>query len=686
MGLGLAAACCLAIACRGLVPAKVVVDAFNGGALDGEDDPWYSRNPNAVDALRLRMSEELGSAFFGQGAAGYVVGWLDRLAASDECTERYLHGPDGVATDRAAVKQRFLRKGCFDEPPPLGAVCSNGTADRGALARRADYIRLHTALARAFDVARGFLDERALTEDDVKAAARRAFAQTARYLASRKWSRSWDRPVTGLVVKGGAATGVFSAGVVWAVMNVIDHCVAEPDCARDGFRGFSLMSGTSTGATVVGAVDAFESGVDGVRVSSDPEKRCAGSWDRTRRIEDYLDWYLCSSMADLYCVRPGSVLNLARGEDPRMAASTATAPGVLDGALDFTGLARKVSQNYSCSEMENKTELVLNTVDFRTGRLYSLSDQDPSTLRSPWDVTKAVLASAALPAIVRPVYTLPVDALGDAGRFAYLDGGIRSELPVLSLVRRGVERVLVVSSDTSTTGGHAPLRNGLGLAARYIDISTGGVTEAELEHAQRRAAEIRLEEYEQCRAGADACKEGCNVDAICSGDIAHACDASAADGGAPAASDGGARPSDRSDPAHIVEQTWKMASVWRDPERVDGLPGYRFVPQEQRRLLLAGAEAARVHCDEILEVLGVPASWRTEARKWCVPAVPPTTFCKDRHGSAPVEKEVQYCANDDGPKPYAEERACACPHALLPDGGPMCPYERDAGTSSAGAR
>jgi hypothetical protein len=111
-----------------------------------------------------------------------------------------------------------------------------------------------------------------------------------------------------------------------------------------------------------------------------------------------------------------------------------------------------------------------------------------------------------------------------------------------------------------------------------------------------------------------------------------------------------------------------MENVWRDTRRVDGLAGYAFIPQEQRRLLIAGAEAAREHCDAILDVLGIPDDWREKARAWCVPALPSTNFCANRAGrgdggsAPPVSKEPSYCANDDGPQPAFEERKMDCPH------------------------
>ena len=371
-------------------------------------------------------------------------------------------------------------------------------------------------------------------------------------------------------------------------------------------------------------------------------------------------------MNDLYCVRNHSVVDLVRGEGARE-------QDVRDSMLDFVGLAQKIEGAYRCDEMNNRTELVLNAVDFRTGRLYGLSDQDRATLRTPWDATMAIVSSAALPFIVRPVYHLPVDPIDagpDAGRegnFAYLDGGIRSELPVLALVRRGVERVLVVSSGSSVTGETAPIANGANMAVRYINVSIGGVTESEIEHARTRAEAVRLAEHEACMEWMDAhrslCSGACDRNAVCSGDFARACAYKS-------------RPSGDADPrprnAEIVDASWMMTTVWRDERRVPGLPGYSFEPAEQRRLMLAGAEAARQKCLVLARTLGIePASIDADPNKaratlfdWCTPTLPTTDVaCKGEpvptKGAAAPD-----CATDDGPRPDARTHSTAACAAI----------------------
>lgn len=605
-----------AAACHGLIPTRTLVGAFNQGMLDSRPDPYYSPERRGEDVVARQMRDELMGGYFGQGAPNArVAGWLRVLSRNaDAFMSETLTVDEALATTAAPASEspteargqrveRSIDLHCDFVPIERPLCRARHDPDGEAVATLADYIRFRTSALRAVGAAGALLDERLATAGEAARGAKRAFDDTASYLEARRWRRELDRPITGLVVKGGAATGIYSAGVVWVALNILEACVREGACDRAS-AGFALMSGTSTGATIVGAVDRFQT------------ELAAPDGDPGSALLLYEQWYLCSSMDALYCVRNGSAVNLARGEG-------AAKDAVQDSMLDFLPLAKRIEDHYRCRDMNNRSELVLNAVDFRTGRLYSLSDQDRSTLRSPWDVTKAIISSAALPFIVRPIYDLPVDPLSDAGSFAYLDGGIRSELPVLSLVRRGVERVLVVSSDASVMGESAPISNAASMAIRYIGVSTGGITEAEIDHARTRAEAGRLAEHEACmdflkKHDQDAilhhrtplCTGVCDRDAVCSGDFAAGCDRVVA----PPAGNGVLHN------AEVVEKTWRMTNVWRDELRVPGLPGYAFDPAEQRRLMLAGAEAARQKCEAIASSLGIevgPKVTKAKLYEWC---------------------------------------------------------------------
>jgi predicted acylesterase/phospholipase RssA len=650
-------------ACNSVVATSRLANAFNEGVLDSTADPAYDRGKRATDTVMWRMRDELGSGYFGQGAKdAQVVKWL---AALDKHAAAFIR--DAVATSVADVTptddscaddsgtpqkqvsasqqkiQRFLEREVPDVAPPTAALCTLGDPSQpnvAAIEQLSDYVRFSVALSQAGGDAAALVDEGFAPIDEATAGASAAFEHTADYLVNRNWRRQWDHHVAGLVVKGGAATGMFSAGVVWVALNILRECTRAHLC-DPATTGFSMASGTSTGATIVAASDIFDTAL-----------RAGDDTAREKAISDYLHWYSCSSMNDLYCVRNHPAFNLARGAGGKP-------DEVQDSMLDFDGLASKIEDNYHCSEMGNGMELILNTVDFRTGRLYSLSDQDPATLLAPWDVAKAVVSSAALPFIVRPTYHLPVDPMKGAGNFAYLDGGIRSELPLLALVRRGVERLLVVSSGASVTGDEGAIPNALGMATRYIDISTGGVTESEIDHAKSRAVASRLAEYELCTAMLRhdrSCKNGstaprlcvgkCDPEALCAGDFAHACDRDT-------------KRKTMRDDEWVVDQTFRMTSVWRNEDRVAGLPGYSFKPTEQRRLILAGAEAARSQCAHIASTLGIDVGTGPKQvpldtlYAWCTPNLPSVNDQCTPEELAHLDKPASDCSNDDGPQPRA---------------------------------
>jgi predicted acylesterase/phospholipase RssA len=635
-----AASLVLALGSCKILHTDMAANAFNGGLIDTSDgDPFHSPNDRAIEIVVRRMRDELGDGYFGQGAPdARVCEWMRYVAKNaDEWVDKQVlkgdirgGGTAGTSSCPLTVQQAMQKQIESWEPPGYKAPAISPCDDQGkrrddVVMQLTDYVRFGTAVVRAASAAAALLDEHIATVDQVKRATRIAFDQTAQYLEDRRWRRNLSHPVAGLVVKGGAATGIFSAGVVWVALSLIDRCKNDMDCSASvdpRELRFSLLSGTSTGAMIVGAVDLYET-------QEEPA-------DRATAMHKYLDWFACSAIDDLYCLRDRPIFDLARDGDF----------GALDGLLRFDGIMEKIRDNYGCAEMRNRTELVFNAVDFRTGRLYALSDEDRTALNRPWDVVQAAVASAVLPLFARPVYHMPVDYADAGPNFAYLDGGIRSELPLLPLVRRGAERLLVVSSAASVTGESKPLDNAVQIAARYIDISTGGITEGELEHAQRRAESARLAEIEVCEESVKGvCTPPCRVDKVCTGHWKDVCEAGA---------------KETRTLGEKLEALWDVKSVWRDEQHVEQLHGYSFDPTEQRRLMLAGAEAARQWCLPIAKLLGIEpppgSAFEKNVHKWCAPSLAPDFCGKPQSGTKPT-KEMKACpADEPQPRPRDLER------------------------------
>ncbi len=636
----------------GCIKTDFLVDQFNSGAIDTSGGNVFHDPDKAEQEIAQRiLKAEMIDAYFGQGS-GYVASWLESAAADAEtfrelveqeaCEQGYKPACAAMARriERCALQseaidaaappspsKQTLRQSIRDttaawsSPPPTKAICGKPgkTRDDDALRYFTDYIRFNAAVERAV---RGVADvyiERLVDEDNLGIGASIAMSQTAAYMRARRWVRSLDRHTTGLVAKGGAATGIFSAGVVWVVLNLADQYSAYRE-ARAKAAGashafdrhdvqFDLLSGTSTGALVSAAVALYCS-------QADPKVR-------RQYVDKLARWFTCYSLAGLYCVQSRPVLDLIRDQK---------------GLVAFDGIQRLLESEIKPSSMNDHTELIFSTVDFRTGRLYALSDQDPTELLKPEHVVQAALASAVLPFIAEPVKRLPVNYDPNED-LTYLDGGIRSELPIMPLVRRGAERVLVVSSSASITGETKPLQNAATIAQRYIDIETGGTMENEIAFAPTRAQSVRLAEYDACVDWLDKNKQGkgpvvcappCDARAVCEGRWSDVCGGGAQPAPAPPTVVPG-----RIDASidHVAE-LWQMKAIYRDEKHTQEAHGYDFQPALLRSLFEAGAEAARVRCLEIAGLLGIPTSdphdpeLRKRIVRWCTPVLPPdATLC-----------------------------------------------------------
>lgn len=70
-----------------------------------------------------------------------------------------------------------------------------------------------------------------------------------------------------------------------------------------------------------------------------------------------------------------------------------------------------------------------------------------------------------------------------------------------------------------------------------------------------------------------------------------------------------------------IASLWGTRSFFRNEIEVQGLHAYDFDSTSERRLFLAGAEAARVRCAEIARLLDFPID-KISAKtltKWCTP-------------------------------------------------------------------
>jgi predicted acylesterase/phospholipase RssA len=704
-----------------ILKTDVVPAAFNGGALDSAADPYRDEADQRRSIVTRLVISELEDAYFAPSGAvhdpqtrGYSVDrWASKAAerAAEfagivRCLAEDRPGTCGSerVSPAAVTSQQSqapaLASGWTDEWTDAAAkepLCSApGTPSHNAYARLLDEVRFSQAVGRAAVAVSEKLAERIVENADVETGARQAFATVATHLRQRRWAREFAAPTTGLVIKGGSANGIFSAGAVWTVLNLIDGCMnnaAGGPCKKDVRYDFKLVSGTSTGAMVAVAVDRFNAAV------TVEERRLA--------MLKLVRWFTCFSVNDLYCVDSRAITALIGSDDDAQ-----------HGVLQFDGIEKVMNSCVTETMFTNRSELLLNTVDFRSGRLFSLSDQ--TELYRPGDqdaracLVQAALASALLPVIGRPVQRLPAmpdrpfdDKRRSATEPAYLDGGIRSEIPLLPLARRGAERVLVVSSSGSVLNETKRLRNAAALAARYIDVNTGALSEVELAHAQRHAESVRLEEINACHRALAADRRlcpaasGCDADAFCSGAVLHdevawakACkvrpdpgDPPPPPGGGPGVDVEAGQEALTRTVAERVEPFWRVQGIFRPEGKVEGLNGYDFDPPELDRLFRAGADAARQRCVDIAKLLGLVDRRGAEDRAtrarlvaWCSPSVPKAELlCVDPATKQPLHGEASAELRHCGQPPPSYLDDCRSPGAApSSDTAPPCGRAREA--------
>ena len=663
-GLRAVASAAIVIASGCVLKTDIVAGAFNGGALQSVGDPF--RDPIELRASRVEriVEQEMTDGYFRQGSDGDVAGWLDTAASHVGDFANIVGGlckpigsgvedagpgvPDDRKTKHAIEAKRRAHTTITNwlTTDVAAPICTpQHTTDDFALERFLDGVRFEEAVWRAARRVSALKLEGVIANDDIERGAKVAFQRAASYVRARHWKRKQSRRTLGVAVEGGAAQGIFAAGAVWTVLNLINQwmeheCKGDRDCEKQNEIRFELISGTSTGAMISVAVDRFNA--------------MTTKTGRDQEINNIAKWFTCYSFSDLMCGQSASLFGL-----------TASTPSALRGVLKFDGIEKVLTSCVEPWTFDNFSELILNTTEFRTGRIFALSDQNE--MKHPPDVVHAALASALLPVIGDPDRNVwdgvSFDTQYDAGAPAatepvYLDGGIRSELPVLPLVRRGAERVLAVASGGSTVTEVGQLKNAIAIAGRYININTGAVMETELEYAQRLAESMRQDEVDACWSALEKgdtarCNvvDGCNPWNVCHGRYDDLCKMPSKEWPKYA------RDAQEKFGTLTLQQRltpfWQMESIFMDESNVDGLAGYDFNPSDLRRLFRAGAETVRMRCPDIAHLLGiVPA--HSAASPEDLARI--NQFCAVR---MPAQKAI--CGKDPAPPTGFVLRSCTTP-------------------------
>jgi predicted acylesterase/phospholipase RssA len=423
-------------------------------------------------------------------------------------------------------------------------------------------------------------------EDHLRAAIERIAAYQGE--DGRSWHRHSDRPVVALAVSGGSSDGMFSAGVVWQILSLVDAYKSRNSDHTHAV--FDLVSGTSAGALIAAATDIFQT--------------TATHGDRQAALDRLAFWFTCLSADQLYCVNTTSPAALL---------------DELDGLVTFDGVSTVLRDAYMESELSNSSEILLNTVDFGTGSLIALSDQDPFRRRCLADVHTAILSSISLPIIATPV---PKVREGDAYiRTFLLDGGVRAELPLMPLLRRGAHRVVAVSSAHSEVlSSRLPVNAG-DVVQRYIGLMARHTSEQEIEMVPHHYEARALRELRLCQGLESSAGDDCR--SLLFGER------------------GGLEPDE-----------FEIALFNRREFEVDSAPGYSFDPRKSIELFRSGAEEVRARCDAIAEYLGLA---NESSESLCSQPLPDCSVCDRESTFYPRGKPkwADRCTGDDYGPPGA---------------------------------
>lgn len=389
------------------------------------------------------------------------------------------------------------------------------------------------------------------------------------YIHQRSWHRNAGQHNTAVVLSGGSANGAFTAGAVWRLLSIIAGCRAHNQCAR---ANIDLVVGTSTGALIGVVIDLF----------------FTPSFEQ-RALDLLVHSYTCSTASDLYCA--------VNKYDWKLVDD-------LKGLVRFDGVERLLETHMVDESLTNRTELVTVSVRLEDGHVYAQSDQDPADRGTRADRIHAVLASIVQPVLAEPVTSIVHEGVVLGGTF--VDGGLRSILPVLAAVNRGADRVLVMTSSTMEPPSTASPKHAVGILMNVLDVLLSSViTEPQL--AASRALTRRMLEYRVCCDrftvwGNSTEVEGkprmsaCTLDA----DVERLCNREALDAAT----------------ARKIEPNWwvppmfpEVAASYRSswlfrPEQTQTvLTGYRFDPKVMRELFLLGATSFQRRCHELTQLL-----------------------------------------------------------------------------------
>ena len=543
-----------------------------------------------------------------------VAGWMSTLGGSPqvildqvECL-RQSSGGTNESCYRTFMKQAVSQP-LWGMPPPPKAVDPANPAPAEVDAAR--FLGNALGIAASLVALQDSLQE-PVGPDVLAPGIREGAESAAQYVNARRWSRKLGRPSNAVVLSGGGANGAFSAGIMWRLLGVLQQCRGKPAPEGCGDARIDLAAGTSTGALISTLVDLFHT---------------PGQEDKARQM--LLDNYTCSVESDLYCVNSTWIWKIASD---------------LRGLVRFDGVQAKLRSAVIPAQLTNDTELVTVSVDFNTGDVYGISDQDPQDIDPNASEAQRVegVINAAVASIVEPVLAEPEPWLpSNTGRFrgTFLDGGVRSGLPLLQAVQRGAERVLIIS-----TGGlqaetaHAP-PHAVSTLMRTIDLFVTQPRVGEVQQGELAAISRRFAEFNVCEERLAGMEDPGNLGPFCrrtgSGFVPNEPRSLQA---ATSMWLGSAR-------FDQVASSWRSAWMFRPESALQTASGYSFSPKVMRPLFQDGVKTFQQRCTEVLRLFEIRGDI---ARRECEKPV----------AAALAEAEAQFSPVGQCTEKKPEQRDC----------------------------
>lgn len=514
----------------------------------------------------------------------------DPIATAIWCTGKRLTPAvdSSRRTYRPCFDRLFAKLGLPPQDPTLPLVYEKKPQPKARLER--DIIRVETLLEASVFSAVTFMrsnypadlradgpeDTLPSSKDwqDVRQGVHQGLERFTTYQVSHARFARRDSSPTAIVLSGGAGNGAFSTGGVWFLL----HQVAKKPALLAKAR-IDMVAAASTGALIGILIKDF--------YAAGPERQRAA-------LNTMVQSYLCSSNADLYCVTDAGVIDLG---------ITGTSGGET-GLVRFSGISKLLDAHIDWATFSSPVEYFATATEFKSGQLFYFSSADPGDVTDVASLKQAVLSSIPEPGMAEPMYHV------GKNKGFFIDGGIRSGLPVLAPVLGGAEHLVsFVNQRTDMFPLSQDPPNALASLFRSIDLLTfqpivGELSQGEFELATRRAAE-----YELCmdRSQARAASQGVAFDY----DAANRFCAYRRPGEAAQPGAQGKAVLHALEPLYQSSQVFQPRVVPPGFERFVGTDlvglnaaGYSFSPGVMFRQFALGAATLLQRCDEVATALG----------------------------------------------------------------------------------